>query len=449
MHPKVARYANSAVPRYTSYPSVPHFTDTLSSTIWSGWLSSLPADEPISLYVHVPFCRQLCWYCGCNMRLANRYGPVADYVQTLLAEIDLIAQHLPARLPVAHLHFGGGTPTALSPEDLARVYTRLADRFTLQAGAEIAIESDPRTLTDDMIACVGELGFNRASFGVQEFAPEVQNAINRVQSAELVASCIEKLRDAGVSAINLDLIYGLPHQTAAGLTRTVETCLSMRPDRVALFGYAHVPWMAKKQRLIDETALPTTPERAAQAAAADATLTAHGYHAIGLDHFALPDDPLAEAAKSGRLRRNFQGYTADTAETLIGLGTTSISRSRQGFVQNLSSEGPWRRAVEVGQLPVAKGHVNSAEDRMRAAVIERLMCDGAVDVGAVSRAHGFTLDWALPLLDGLAPMQLDGLITIDAGKVALTGLGRPLLRVVAAHFDAYTEAAPKRHSLAV
>lgn len=449
MHPKVARYATSAVPRYTSYPSVPHFSDTLPPETYAQWLGRVPSETPISLYVHIPFCRQLCWYCGCNMRLANRYEPVARYVDSLLAEIALSASRLPARMSVAHLHFGGGTPTALEPDDLERVMQTIRAHFDLTHDAELAIEVDPRTLSEAMIARVGALGFNRASFGVQEFAPEVQNAINRVQSAELVAHSIESLRAHGVERINLDLIYGLPYQTAEGLAETVAQCLEMAPDRIALFGYAHVPWMAKKQRLIDEQALPGPAARAAQAAAADATLTAHGLHAIGLDHFARPEDPLAQAAAAGTLKRNFQGYTADSADTLIAFGTTAIAKTPDGYAQNLSGEGPWARAVASGVLPIARGHTLTSEDRLRGEVIERLMCDGEVDVGAISHRHEQDVTWALPAFDALSAMAADGLVTIEDARVALTPLGRPLLRVVAAEFDAYREAAPKRHSVAV
>jgi len=449
MDPRVARYATSAVPRYTSYPAVPHWAPELPAATVCGWLERLDPTVPVSLYLHVPFCRELCWYCGCNMRLATRYGPVADYVETLLAEVALVADRLPGRMRVEHLHFGGGTPTSLSPDDLARVMGDLHERFEFLPDAEIAIESDPRTLTDTMIARIGELGFTRASFGVQEFSPRVQRAINRIQSPDMVRHAIDGLRDVGVTGINVDLIYGLPHQTVASLTSTVESCITMAPDRLALFGYAHVPWMAKKQKLIEESALPDTAERAAQAEAAAATLVTGGYDAIGLDHFALPTDDLAVAAREGRLHRNFQGYTVDAADTLIGLGTTSIGRTPEGFVQNLSGAGPWARAIERGELPVARGHRLTADDRLRAEAIERLMCDGRVDTNAVGARHGVSDDWCAEALAELEPLVDDGLVTIDAGIVALTELGQPLLRVVAAAFDAYRAHTPARHSVAV
>src|ERR1700694_1256934 len=265
------------VPRYTSYPTAPHFSTHLSAATYREWLARLDPHEPIPLYLHLPFCKQQCWYCGCNMKLAARYSPVATYVRHLLEEIDLIADALPARMPVSHLHFGGGTPTVLDPEDLAAVMARLAMRFQLLPHAEIAIESDPRTLTDSMIRQIGSLHFNRASFGVQEFDPKVQAAINRIQPPEMVERATSGLRAACVPNINFDLIYGLPHQNAAALCRTVEQCVAMKPDRIALFGYAHVPWVAKNQRMIPDDSLPAGPERAEQARAAAATLVGNGY----------------------------------------------------------------------------------------------------------------------------------------------------------------------------
>ncbi len=449
MDPVLAKYARVAVPRYTSYPTVPHFQTAFPEAVYRSWLDALDLYTPVSLYVHVPFCRQLCWYCGCNMKLANRYEPVAAYVDTLLREIDLVRAALPGRLAVDHLHFGGGTPTALEPDDLARVMEALHQRFTILPHAELAIEGDPRTMTPEMAQRIGALGFTRASFGIQEFDPKVQAAINRIQPPDMVARAVGDLRENGVTAINFDLIYGLPHQTVPSLIKTVETCADLRPDRLALFGYAHVPWMAKKQRMIDEEALPGAMERSAQAEAAQSALIAAGYEAIGLDHFALPDDPLAQAAREGRLHRNFQGYTTDTAETLIPLGATSIGRTPHGFVQNLSETGAWTRAVEAGTLPVAKGHGLSVEDRLRAHVIERLMCDHAIDLAEAGRRFGASATWWFDARDELLNLAADGLITLDGARICVTDRGRPVVRVVAACFDTYRAAAQVRHSVAV
>jgi oxygen-independent coproporphyrinogen III oxidase len=443
------KYAKSNVPRYTSYPTAPHFSTHFPPDSYREWLGRLDPAEPISLYLHVPFCKQQCWYCGCNMKLAARYSPVATYVQNLIQEIELIADALPARMPVSHLHFGGGTPTVLESEDLAAVMARLGMRFQLMPNAEIAIESDPRTLADSMIRKIGELGFNRASFGVQEFDPKVQAAINRIQPPEMVERAISGLRAAGVPNINFDLIYGLPHQTASALCRTVEQCVVMKPDRIALFGYAHVPWVAKNQRMIADDSLPTASERAEQARLAAAALVAHGYIQIGIDHFARPGDSLAIAAATGRLHRNFQGYTSDAARTLIGIGATSIGRTPQGYVQNNSETGAWSRAVAAGKLPVARGHALRGQDALRANVIERIMCDGSVDLVAAGRTLGFADDWYAEEIPELLRMQQDGLLSFADGRLSLRPEGLPLARVAAAVFDTYLRDSTARHSVAV
>ena len=443
------KYATATVPRYTSYPPAPHLRAGFPAATYRDWLSRLDPARSLSLYLHVPFCRQLCWYCGCNMKLASRYEPVAAYVEALIAEIALIAGILPGRFAVSHLHFGGGTPTALEPDDLARVMENIRDRFDILPDAERAIESDPRTLTDAMIATLGALRFNRASFGIQEFDPKVQAAINRIQPFEMVARAVEGLRGAGIPNINFDLIYGLPHQTVDSLARTIAACLTLKPDRIALFGYAHVPWMAKKQRLIDEAALPRAAERAAQAASAASAITAAGYLAIGLDHFALPGDSLAKAAIAGTLRRNFQGYTDDAAETLIGLGATSIGRLPQGYVQNIAEPGAWARAVGDGVLPIGKGRAFAGDDRIRGYVIERLMCDGFVDLASAGTRFGQPADWyadALPLLEEMAQ---DGLLVLDDARLRMTELGCPLVRVAASAFDLYRRHSAARHSVAI
>ncbi|MEQ8653486.1 MAG: oxygen-independent coproporphyrinogen III oxidase [Kiloniellales bacterium] len=444
-----SRYASMTVPRYTSYPTVPHFSADVGEADYRGWLAGLDPAEPISLYLHVPFCSQLCWYCGCNMKLASRYEPVAAYLDTLLVEVDLLAEALPARMRVSHLHWGGGTPTSLSPEDLERAMTRLRGRFDFQADAELAIECDPRSMTSAMAERIGALGFNRASFGVQEFDPEVQRAINRIQPPEMVADCVSALRRAGVAGINFDLIYGLPHQTVARLEATIAKSAEIGPDRIALFGYAHVPWMAKKQRLIDADALPGADERLAQAKAAAAALVKAGYRVIGLDHFAKPEDELAKAAAAGTLRRNFQGYTTDLAETLLGLGSTSIGRTSGGFVQNIAETGAWSRAVTAGHLPIAKGIALSPADRLRAAAIEALMCFGTVDVKHLARAHAVAEDWAADAMPLLQEMASDGLLTLEEGRITLTEAGQPLVRIAAAVFDSYRAETPARHSVAV
>ncbi|MEM6577912.1 MAG: oxygen-independent coproporphyrinogen III oxidase [Pseudomonadota bacterium] len=450
MSTRLQAYATRAVPRYTSYPTAPHFSDRVHAGTYAGWLQALDPADPISVYLHVPFCRQLCWYCGCNMKLASKDAPIAQYADTLEREIELVSGLLPGRMTVSHLHWGGGTPTALSPSALTRLMENVADRFDFAPEAELAIESDPRTLTPEMIRTIGGLGFTRASFGVQEFDPTVQLAINRVQPPDMVRVAVDGLREAGITGINFDLIYGLPHQTVETLTRTIALCAEMRPDRVALFGYAHVPWMAKKQRLIDEAALPGPDERLAQSRSAAEALLAAGYVAIGLDHFALPHDPLAIAAQENTLRRNFQGYTTDTATTMLGLGATSIGRTPDGYFQNISETRAWSRAVEAGALPVAKGIALSEEDKLRGWVIEALMCRGQVNLEEAGARFGTSRDWHADLDPELARMEVDGVIVRrGTGHVEMAQGAQQLVRTVAAVFDTYLRKRHAGHSVAV
>jgi oxygen-independent coproporphyrinogen-3 oxidase len=445
----LASYRVRSVPRYTSYPTAPHFTSSFGASDYGKALDALAPAEPISLYLHVPFCRQLCWYCGCNMKLASRDAPIVQYAKTLKQEIALLAAHLPGRMTISHLHWGGGTPTALLPQDLDGLMSAVARHFTIEPDAELAIESDPRSLSDEMITTIGELGFNRASFGVQEFDPGVQKAINRIQPPAMVAHAVEGLRKAGVAGINFDLIYGLPHQTTDTLLNTIRLCNEIAPDRIALFGYAHVPWMAKKQRLIDEAALPDVPARQEQSEKASAALKDAGYVAIGLDHFAREADPLAVAARNGTLRRNFQGYTTDQARAMLGVGTTSIGRTPGAYVQNITETGAWAREVTAGRLPTARGVGMTKDDLLRAEVIEGLMCNGKADLAEIASAHGASLDTFADAQIALAAFAEDGLIKRVGANVIVTSLGLPLVRVIASAFDSYLQTQKARHAVAV
>ena len=443
------QYATRNVPRYTSYPTAPHFSKDVGAADYAAWLADLDPDQPISLYLHVPFCRQICWYCGCNMKLASKKSPVTDYTTTLMQEIDLIASNLPGRMSLSHLHWGGGTPTVLDPDDFQRVMEKVRACFDVSKNAELAVECDPRTLSDEMIDRIGALGFTRSSFGVQEFDPKVQQAINRIQPPDMVRRAVEGFRAVGVESVNFDLIYGLPHQTTAKLLDTVEKCVEMRPDRIALFGYAHVPWMAKKQRMIDEAALPDSAARQEQAFEACEALKKAGYVAIGLDHFALPHDDMAKAAADGTLRRNFQGYTTDTAQALLGVGATSISRTPSGFVQNIAETGAWARSVEAGELPVGKGRGFVGQDALRGYVIEQLMCNGTVDLAAAGAAFDEASGWFAEAEPELRQFERDGLLIRSGSTITLASDGIPLCRIVASVFDEYLSSGAARHAVAV
>ena len=378
-----ARYAEERLPRYTSYPTAPQFNAAVGPETYAAWLGAMPDRSVGSLYVHIPFCRRMCWYCGCNTSVAVRHDPIETYLRALSQEIALVGSHLPRRLSVTHIHFGGGTPTIVKPYEFRNLLAHLRSAFDVAASAEIAIEIDPRVLTAEMAAALGEAGVTRASLGVQSLDPTVQAAINRHQSLDETALAVDRLREAGVGGINIDLIYGLPHQTVASSIATAEACLALRPDRFSVFGYAHVPGFKRHQRKIDEAALPDGPARGAQADAITEVLESAGYRRIGLDHFALPGDEMAAAAGSGSLHRNFQGYTTDAADVLIGLGASAIGRLPQGYVQNAAVTRDYLAALAAGRLATVRGFALAPDDRLRAALIERLMCDFRVDVAEI------------------------------------------------------------------
>ncbi len=434
--------AERTVPRYTSYPTAPHFSAAVGAGSYAEWLSALPADATLSLYIHVPFCTELCFYCGCNTRAVRKREPVEAYAERLIEEIALLGA-LRGR-GVTHLHWGGGTPSILGPRRLKTIAARLASLFDLSALKEHAIELDPRRLDTPLIRTLAEIGVSRASLGVQDVSPRVQHAIGRIQPFELVERAADGLRDAGIAALNIDLMYGLPEQTAREVARSAELAASLGPQRLALFGYAHVPWFKTHQRLIEEAALPGARERLDQAEAAAETLCVLGYQAVGLDHFARPNDALAVAARDKRLRRNFQGYTTDDADALIGIGASAIGRLPQGFVQNAPDVAGYSRAIAAGRFATVKGIALSHDDRLRGAIIERLMCDLAVDLDAFGGATRFAAERG-----ALAPLAAQGLVAIDGARIAMTAAGRPFVRLAAAAFDAYLAASAKRHSLAV
>ena len=444
-----ARYRNERLPRYTSYPTAPHFSPAVSASQYGAWLGSLGTRATGSLYLHVPFCRSMCWYCGCHTTITKHDAPIVDYLAVLEREIKLVAERLECRLPVRHIHFGGGTPTIMTPDELARLVDLLAARFAIEPSAEIAVEIDPRTLASAMTAALGRLGVTRASLGVQSFDPVVQRAINRVQTVAQTAAAVDGLRAAGVRSINFDLIYGLPHQTIASCRDTVAACLDMTPDRFAVFGYAHVPGFKKHQRMIDEAVLPDGAARHAQAEAIADALQAAGYRRIGLDHYALPSDPMVRTHLDGCLRRNFQGYTTDTTDALLGFGASAIGRLPQGYVQNAVGLGDYAARVDAGALPTVKGYVLTADDRLRADLIERVMCDFAVDIASVARRHNVDPASLFRELPRLAVLQADGLVERSGQEVRVAAGARHLVRTVASAFDAYLEVPGRTYSRAV
>ncbi len=437
------------VPRYTSYPTAPQFHDAVDGGVYRDWLATLPTDMPLSLYAHVPFCDTMCWFCGCNTKIINRYAPVEAYLETLLAEINLIADILGAKRTVNHVHWGGGSPTILTPAHIRRLAGALHDRFHFADDTEFAVEIDPRGLGDDSLKALADSGVTRASLGVQDVNPEVQKAVNRIQPVDVTRHVIDTLRDYGVERINVDLMYGLPYQTVAGIGVNVKTILTMRPDRVSLFGYAHVPWMKTHQKRIPDEALPGRDERHDMMMAAAAHLMENGYRWIGLDHFALEGDAMTTALDAGTLQRNFQGYTTDPCPALIGLGASSIGSLPQGYIQNHTPVRTWRAAIEAGQPGIAKGVVLGDDDRLRRAIIERLMCDLRVDVADICSRYNRSPDGLLDAFDALEPIAADGVCTIDGWVVTIPEDARILMRTVAAAFDKYLSPDAQRHSRAV
>jgi oxygen-independent coproporphyrinogen III oxidase len=440
---------DKAVPRYTSYPTAPHFNSDVNEGVYRSWLEALPEDATISLYLHVPYCRTLCHYCGCHTKATLRHDPIDNYALRLGEEIATVARYAGKRR-VTHLHWGGGTPSILGSDALKSIGDEIYGRFYSAAIREHAIELDPRYLTRPLTQTLRDIGVNRASLGVQDFSAHVQSAAGRIQPFDLVANAVAMLRAVGIDKINLDLMYGLPKQTVQDVQRTATLAHALKPKRIAVFGYAHVPWFKPQQRLIEMRDLPSGPERLAQAKAAHETLVQLGYRPIGLDHYALADDELATATTAGRLRRNFQGYTVDDADALLGLGVSAISQLQQGFAQNAPDVGNYSRAVAMGQLATVRGIALSADDRVRGHIIEQLMCGMAVDLTAVSGSCGLDIENDISnALDLLQPFEDDGSLVIDGGRIEITEKGRPFVRLVASAFDAYLTRNRARHAAAV
>ncbi len=441
------RLIDAKVPRYTSYPTAPHFHDGITSDTVRSWIEAVPADEPISLYLHVPFCDRLCWFCACHTKQTLRYAPVADYLTTLHREIAMLGRHLAGKGIVRTIHLGGGSPTMIRPVDLRTLFRQLHTGFTIAADASVSIEIDPNDMDDARLDALAEIGTTRASLGIQDFDPRIQKAINREQSFATTQRVTEGLRTRGIGSINVDLLYGLPHQTLTTLGETIGLSLSLRPDRIATFGYAHVPWFKKHQTMIDETALPGPDERLEQAKSAAALVQSAGYQPIGIDHFALPTDSLAIAARHGLLARNFQGYTDDRCETLIGLGPSSISRFRQGYAQNCPSTATYGRLIEADSLPIGRGVSLSEDDVMRGWVIEHLMCDFRFSTDALRTRFGETAE---PLLREarLLAQASPHFIAHDDGFSIAAG-SHMFARSLAAQFDSYLNSGRARHSAAI
>lgn len=435
MNPAWHKYLSSNVPRYTSYPSALGFSENVGPAEYSKALEEIGQYEPVSLYLHIPFCKQLCWYCGCNMRVENSYERIERYVDDLISEIEYVGARLRGRGSISYVHFGGGTPNILRIADTERLLAAIEQQFGLTDATPVAMEVDPRLCNTLQAAHLAKLGINRFSLGVQDFDPDVQDAINRVQSYELVEQCIDEMREAGVPDISLDVLYGLPDQKICSFRRTIDQVISLHPDRVSLFGYAHMPSKFRHQQLIDSAALPDRSMRVTLAEAAASQLMAAGYERIGFDHFALPETPLAKASHHYRLNRNFQGFTEDPAQVVLGFGTSAISSVHGLIVQNTKSLREYPEFVAERGLASAKGLVSTLEEEDLGDWIRRLLCDLRASLPRYYEITGLEGEEMEQLLSELYVLHNDGVIRFEDDQIVINENAKALSRSVAAVFD--------------
>jgi oxygen-independent coproporphyrinogen III oxidase len=439
-------------PRYTSYPTADRFVDAFGAADYrlalrqrACGVGAVGGSMPMSVYVHIPFCESVCYYCACNKVITRQHGRSAAYVEDLKREIALHVAELGPGQVVSQLHFGGGTPTFLSDAELSDLMVALTRAFDVVAGAEVSIEVDPRTVDAGRLAHLARLGFNRLSFGVQDLDPAVQQAVHRTQSLENIRSLLEVSRRIGFESTNVDLIYGLPQQTPTSFAHTVEQISALRPDRIALYAYAHLPQRFKPQRRIEVAQLPSADQRVRMLAQAISGFGAHGYQHIGMDHFALPTDSLAVARRQGRLHRNFQGYSTQPECDLIGLGVSAIGRVGATYSQNAKTLPEYEDAIRQGQFAVVRGMALTRDDLLRRAVIMALMCQGRVEFESVELSYLVDMKQVFAAeLDALAAMQESGLVQIEPAAVQVTPLGWYFVRSVASVFDRHLRADQNR-----
>ncbi len=448
-HSQLRRFGlfDARVPRYTSYPTAPQFGGGVEPADFANWIAAVPQGAEISLYVHVPFCRRLCWFCACRTQGTTSDDPVIAYAAMLQQEIALLARYLPKGVRLSRLHFGGGTPTMLSPALTTELAAAIFAVAPLAEGGEFSVEIDPMEIDAARLDALVAAGMNRASIGVQDFDPQIQAAIGREQPFETTRKVAEMIRARGVNSLNADILYGLPHQTQSKILDSVDKLLQLSPDRVALYGYAHVPWMSRRQQMIPSEKMPTPEERLDLFEVARQVFVAAGYDEVGIDHFAKPTDAMAKAAREGGLRRNFQGYTEDRAPVLIGLGASSISRFPQGYAQNASGTAQHTRAIRAGEFSTHRGHRFDGEDSMRGRIIEALMCDFHVSRDEILRDFTVTPE-SLDAMFAAVQANFTGMVGVDAAGLTILPEARPLTRMIVRQFDAYDQSRAQ-HSSAV
>lgn len=427
------------VPRYTSFPTAVEFHDGITAADYARALDAIEAATPISLYIHIPYCDQICWYCGCNTGAANKTKRLTSYLQALEGELAMVAKRLGGRGSVRHIAFGGGSPNAIAPVDFVRLLDRILTLFEVQKPT-ISVEIDPRGFDAQWALVLAASSVTRVSMGVQTFADHVQAAIGRVQPTAMIEQAVSMLHMRGINAINFDLMYGLPDQSMDDLAETLETAIAMKPSRIALFGYAHLPSAIPRQRRIDASNLPDASTRFAMASLGYQMLTQEGYRAVGFDHFVLPNDPLARAADAGTVHRNFQGFTEDVAPVLLGFGASAITVTPDIFVQNLKNAGEYRTALSVGTLPVERGVVLTAADQRTRSLINGLLCQGTATLTDTE----FTA-----MAAALDVFTARGLIAWSGYTMTLTPEARPYARTIAAQFDPYRQHSAPRFSSAI
>ncbi len=434
-------------PRYTSYPTAPQFHEGVAGTSYDMWVKSLPKGAKLSIYVHIPFCERLCWYCACRTQGVKTLSPVAAYLKVLKREIAQLAETVPEGVSIGRMHWGGGTPTILPPDEIESLMAELRKIAPIDPNWEFSVEMDPTAIDDAKLDALAAAGMNRASVGIQDFDPDVQVAIGRLQSFEITSSVISGLRDRGINSINTDIVYGLPYQNLDSFDATIQQVLTLDPDRIALFGYAHVPWMAKRQRMIAEDSLPNPQTRFDLFNHASKVFSTTGYQPLGIDHFAKPTDSLAIAAANKLMRRNFQGYTDDTCVALIGLGASSISRFPQGYIQNRVTTNAYAAEIKADRWSAVRGIALSAEDKLRARAIETLMCNFEIDMDALNVEYDGMADIILPDLTRITDL-FAGFVDFDGKKLTIKDEGFHLTRLIACELDAYHTSAAK-HSMAI
>jgi len=450
---ELVRKYNVPGPRYTSYPTAPQFSENVDRDALLAEIADDNRDSsrPLSLYVHLPFCETLCWYCGCNTVITRRLASAAEYVDLLCKELALTEPFLNLERPVTQLHFGGGTPTFLPPAEIDRLGRALHSVFKFAPDAEISVEIDPRRLTREHVEAFRRLGCNRASLGVQDTNQAVQLAIHRWQPLAQTQQAITWLREAGYQSVSVDLIYGLPLQTPESFEQTLAEVIALKPDRLAIFSYAHVPWLKPAQKIFsDRNQLPTTEAKLAMLNAAARALPAAGYLHIGMDHFARPDDELAVAHAEGTLYRNFQGYTTHAGASLYGLGMSSISQTGGSFRQNYKELPAYTEALQAGRLPLERGFLLDEEDKRRRAVIMDIMCRNHVDFADLSKRLGVDVAALYATeIASLDDLEADGLVKRQPASLEITPLGELFRRIVAMRFDAYLDKGPRKFSKTV